>query len=189
VNAGRGAILAVVLVGAIIGGAAAEYWYRSRGAATTNAQGVDLQALQADVERLKSLVPNQSHIMMDVGYHWANLWVAAQQHNWPLANFMFSEAKQHISWTVLLRGVRKLPDGTEVNIKGIWDGIEPSSFAAVDIAIQQEDLAQFESDYKTATETCYSCHKAAGLPFIRPQIPTAPGATILNFNTRAEWPQ
>ena len=186
---GRSAILVVVLVGAAIGGAAADYLFRSRGTTTPSAQGVDLQALQADVERLKSLLPNQSHIMMDVGYHWTNLWFAAEQKNWPLARFMFSEAKQHIAWTVLLRPVRKLPGGGEVDIKGIWDGIEPSSFAAVDIAIEQEDPAQFESDYKTATETCYSCHKAVQLPFIRPQIPNGPAATILNFSTSAEWPQ
>lgn len=188
-GAGRWGILVIVLLGAIAGGAAAEYWYRTRGAAAPSAQGVDLQALQADVERLKSLLPNQSHIMMDVGYHWTNLWFAARQKNWPLARFMFSETKQHIAWTVLLRPVRKLPDGGEVNIKGIWDGIEPSSFAAVDIAIGQEDLPQFEADYKVATETCYSCHKSAQLPFIRPQIPAGPAATILNFAPDAEWPK
>ena len=96
---GRSGILILVLIGAALGGAAADYLVRTRGTSTPNAQGVDLQALQADVERLESLLPNQSHIMMDVGYHWTNLWVAAQQKNSPLARFMFSEAKQHIAWT------------------------------------------------------------------------------------------
>ena len=185
----RRGVLIIVFIGAMAGGAAADYWYRTRGAAATSAQGVDLQKLQADVERLTSLLPNQSHIMMDVGYHWTNVWFAAQQKNWPLAKFMLSETKQHISWTTLLRGVRKMPDGSEVNIQGIWDGIEPSAFAAVDIAIDTEDPAQFESDYKVATEACYTCHKAAGLPFIRLQIPTTPAASILNFATTAEWPK
>jgi hypothetical protein len=188
VEAGRRWILVVVLAGAALGGAAADSWYRSQGSVPAAAQSADVATLRADVERLKSLLPNQSHIMMDVGYHWANLWFAAREQNWPLARFMFSEAKQHVSWTVLLRPVRKMPDGSEVNIKGIWDGIEPSSFAAVDIAIEQEDFAQFEKDYRVALETCYSCHKSAGLPQIRPQIPTAPPATILNFDPKATWP-
>jgi hypothetical protein len=186
---GRSGILIVVLVGAALGGAAADYLFRTRGTTAPSAQGVDLQAIQADVERLKSLLPNQSHIMMDVGYHWTNLWFAAQQKNWPLARFLYSEAKQHVAWTVLLRPVRKLPDGGEVNIKGIWDGIEPSSFAAVDIAIEQEDLDEFQKEYRLALESCYSCHKAAGLPHLRPAIPTVPSATIINFDPKPQWPE
>src|SRR5262245_43772091 len=36
----------------------------------------------ADVERLKTLVPSQSHTMQDVAFHWTNLWFAGQQGNW-----------------------------------------------------------------------------------------------------------
>jgi hypothetical protein len=189
VNAGRGWVIATLLVGAALGGAAADYVFRSRTTANPGAQGVDLQALQADVERLKSLVPTQSHAMVDVGYHWANLWFAAQQLNWPLARFNFNEARQHVRWTVAIRPVRKGPDGQDVNVQSIWDGIEPSSFAAVDIAIDQEDFAEFEKEYRAAVETCYSCHKSVGLPHLRPAIPTAPATTVINFDPKAVWPQ
>jgi hypothetical protein len=54
---------------------------------TTN----ELAALKAEVERLKGLVPDQSHAMKDVGYHFANLWFAAEKKNWPLADFYASE--------------------------------------------------------------------------------------------------
>ena len=186
-DAGRRWILLVVLAGAALGGAAADYWYRTRGSVPAGAQG-DSATLQADVERLKSLLPNQSHIMMDVGYHWASLWFAAKEQNWPLARFFYSETRQHIAWTVLLRPVRKHPDGSDVNIKGIWDGIEPSSFAAVDLAIDQEDFAEFEKEYKVALESCYACHRSSGLPHLRPTIPTVPPATIINFDPKATWP-
>jgi hypothetical protein len=188
VNAGRRSILIVVLLGAVAGGAAAEIWFRTRATQPAGAQGGDVQALRADVDRLTSLLPNQSHIMMDVGYHWSSLWFAAKEQNWPLARFFYSEARQHVAWTVLLRPVRKHPDGSDVNIKGIWDGIEPSSFAAVDIAIDQEDFPEFEKEYRVALESCYSCHKAAGLPQLRPMIPTSPPATIINFDPKATWP-
>src|SRR6266568_2288679 len=31
--------------------------------------------------------PDQSHAMVDVGYHFANLWFAADKGNWPLAKY------------------------------------------------------------------------------------------------------
>jgi hypothetical protein len=40
--------------------------------------------LRADVARLKTNAPSQSHTMSDVGYHWTNLWFAAEKKNWPL---------------------------------------------------------------------------------------------------------
>ena len=53
-------------------------------------QPPDLAALQAEVERLKGMVPDQSHAMKDVACHFTNLWFAAQQQNWPLADFYCS---------------------------------------------------------------------------------------------------
>jgi len=185
---GRFGVVAAVVIAAAVGGGAAEVWFRTRGQAAVTAQGGSAGPLQSDVDRLKSIVPTQSHTMTDVGYHWANLWIAAQHRNWPLARFFFNEARQSIRWTVLIRPVRKGPDGADVDIKSLWDGIDPSSMAAVDIAIEQEDFATFESDYKVALETCYSCHKAAGLPFLRPQIPTAPPTTMINYDPKATWP-
>ena len=32
------------------------------------------------------LLPDQSHAMVDVGYHFANLWFAADKENWPWRN-------------------------------------------------------------------------------------------------------
>ncbi len=47
----------------------------------------DLTALQRDVEMLKGKAPSQSHSMIDVDYHFTNLWFAAKSRNWPLADF------------------------------------------------------------------------------------------------------
>src|SRR5262245_6777689 len=60
----------------------------------------------ADIDRLKMLVPSQSHTMQDVGFHWTNLWFAGQQGNWPLARFYFDEARHHIQWTIQVRPIR-----------------------------------------------------------------------------------
>jgi hypothetical protein len=44
----------------------------------------EVAALKAEIARLKGIVPDQSHAMKDVAYHFANLWFAAQKQNWPL---------------------------------------------------------------------------------------------------------
>ena len=46
--------------------------------------GGEITKLKAEIEQLKGL-PSQSHAMMDVDYHLANLWFAAHTKNWPLA--------------------------------------------------------------------------------------------------------
>jgi hypothetical protein len=48
----------------------------------------DVTALRTEIERLKGMVPDQSHAMKDVAYHFTNLWFAAQKLNWPLADFL-----------------------------------------------------------------------------------------------------
>src|SRR5205085_4542592 len=57
----------------------------------------DIAALQAEVARLKSVASDQSHAMVDVGYHFANLWFAGEKKNWPLAKFYFDETRSHIN--------------------------------------------------------------------------------------------
>ena len=77
-------------------------------------------ATLADLERLKTLVPSQSHSMADVGFHWTNLWFAGEQKNWPLAQFYFDEARQHIQWTIRIRPIRKDPEGRDVDLPAIF---------------------------------------------------------------------
>ena len=50
-------------------------------------------------------------------------------------------------------------------------------------------IAAFEKSYRFTMETCYSCHKAADKPFLRPQIPTQPESPIINFDAKADWPR
>ncbi len=188
---GAAAVLTALVLGAIVGGMAVEYWLTTRAvspavAQTTAAPSADVVA---DVARLKSLLPTQSHIMIDVAYHWANLWFAADKKHWLLARYLFDEARQSVRWAVLLRPVRKLPDGGTVDVKGIFDGIDPSAFATVQLAIEDKDSAAFAMAYKQALEACYACHKAIGRPELRPMIPTAPPTTILNFDPNAKWPE
>src|SRR6267378_479052 len=71
----------------------------------------DVAALKADVERLKGMVTDQSHVMADVSYHYCNLWFAGQAENWPLAQFYCDETRSHLKWAVRVIPVRKDRDG------------------------------------------------------------------------------
>ena len=61
-------------LGAIELGAAAQ---AQRPAAAAGEQA-EIAALKAEIELLKGMLPSQSHTMIDVEYHFANLWFAAR---------------------------------------------------------------------------------------------------------------
>jgi hypothetical protein len=169
---------ALVAGGAVVGGAAVELWRNSRVPAPAAAQE---GTATADVERLKTLVPSQSHAMADVAYHWTNLWFAAEQKNWPLAEFYFTEARSHMQWTILIRPIRKDLQNRDVDLQAIFDALDASSFAGVKIAIAQKDPQKFTTAYKLALDGCYTCHKASAKPYLRLSVPTAPPQAIINF--------
>ena len=49
------------------------------------------------------------------------------------------------------------------------------------------DKGAFERVYRESLEVCYSCHKAADKPYLRPQVPTEPETRIMNFDPEATW--
>src|SRR5215472_11171340 len=71
----------------------------------------EIARLKAEIEELKARVPSQSHAMMDIDYHFTNLWFAAQSRNWPLAQFYLNETRSHLRWAVRIIPVRRIPGG------------------------------------------------------------------------------
>jgi hypothetical protein len=150
---------------------------------------IDLAALGAEVTRLKGVAPSASVAMADVGFHWTNLWFAGEQQNWPLANYYFSEARNHVRWLVRITPTPKGPTGDLVDLQGIFDGIDTSAFKDVKDAIDARDQHRFAIAYRQALEACYSCHKAVGRPYLRPQIPQSAPQSIINLDPNAKWPR
>ena len=145
--------------------------------------------MQADVTRLRDIVPPNSHPMVDVGYHATNLWFAAQRKNWPLAGYYLNETRNRMRWEVRLNPSPKDASGQPVDMKSTLDGIEAGSFDKVKQAIDKKDSAAFTVAYKHLLEDCYSCHKAAGRAYLRPMVPVTPGQAIINTDPGATWPQ
>ncbi len=181
-----GVLLGVVLAGAVLQRASIPAL-----AAQTPGRNVvaDPATLAADVARLKDVAPAQSHAMIDVGYHMANLWFAVQKRNWPFAAFEVDETRNRLRWAIRIQPVRKDAEGKEVDVKGIFDGIDNSSLATLKQTVEKKDGVGFVTAYKVMLESCYSCHKAAGKPYLRPMIPTAPPQTIINYDPNAKWPE
>ena len=55
--------------------------------------------------------------------------------------------------------------------------------------LKERNLIKFEKSYRFLLEGCYACHKAAGLPYLRPRYPTPPIVSIMNFDPNANWPK
>jgi len=179
----------VAVVAGAAGGFACQRPSAAPAAAAASDTAAEIAALKADIEVLKGKAPSASVAMADVGFHFSNLWFAGQAGNWPLANYYFSEARNHVRWLTRINPTPKGPDGIPVDLKSIFDAIDTSTFAALKTAIDKKDGREFETTYRGALESCYQCHKAVGRPYLRPMIPKALPQTIVNLDAAARWPQ
>src|SRR5204862_1319850 len=103
--------------------------------------------LRAEIEQLKGKVPDQSHAMKDVGYHFANLWFAGQKKNWPLAKFYLGETRSHLKWAVRIIPVRKTRAG-DLELKGILDAIDKTFLSEIDNSIENKNVEKFTGAYR-----------------------------------------
>jgi hypothetical protein len=140
----------------------------------------EIEALKKEIEVLKGKVPDQSHAMKDVAYHFANLWFAGQKHNWPLAKFYCDETRAHLKWAVRIIPVRKAR-GADLDLRLMLDGLDQSLFAALQKTIDAKNADDFTKAYRQALDGCYSCHVAAEKPFLRLHVPEQPEARIIEF--------
>jgi hypothetical protein len=147
-------------------------------------QAAELVRLKDEIERLKGMVPDQSHVMKDVAYHFSNLWFAGQAQNWPLAGFYLDETRSHLRWAVRIRPVRRTAAG-EVDLRSILDGLERSLLTGVQKTIDARDLAAFSKAYRDTLTGCYACHQASEKPYLRPHVPEAPEGRMIDFSPTA----
>ena len=148
-----------------------------------------LNTLRAEVAALKDLLPDQSHAMSDVGYHFTNLWFAVQGQNWALADFYCKETQSHLHWAVRIKPIRKDNANRDVNLPAILQAMENGPLKQLGDAVAAKSPEKFVAAYRFTLENCYACHKASDKPYLRPQIPRLPQTTIINFDAKADWPR
>jgi hypothetical protein len=146
------------------------------------------EELDARIKALEALIPDQAHIMADVGDHFTNLWFAGTAGNWPLADFYLNETKSHLRWAVRRIPIRKDNKGRDINLVNILEAFENSQLTQLKAVIDRKDEPGFQRVYKESLAVCYSCHKAADKPYLRPRLPSEPESPIINFDPKADWP-
>ena len=180
--------LLLLVLASLVGGLLVSTWEHSSAFAQRDNTPPPPPTLQ-DVQRLKDIVPPASHPMVDVGFNALNLWFAGQKKNWPLANYYLGETRNRIRWETNLNPGPKGADGNPVDMKATFDGIDHGSLTTLKAAIDKKDSKQFVDEYKHLLEDCYSCHKAANRPYLRPMIPVAGQQSIINADPAATWPE
>ena len=184
-------MMAALATGAVLGAVVAMSLTGEgqRAAAQLEAGGPsEAEALRADLETVKGKLASQSHAMEDVGRHFTNLWFAAEKQNWPLAKFYNDETLSHLHWAVRIIPVRKDLAGVDVKLEEMLQAWEYGAWKRMQAAIDAKDGDEFGRAYRSTIEACYACHKAADKPYLRPQIPTEPAGTIINFEPTVSWP-
>jgi hypothetical protein len=149
-------------------------------AETADTAPADINSLKAQVEALQRQLPDQAHAMSDVDYHFSSLWFAAQNGNWPLADFYLGETRSHLIWAVRLRPVRKLSSGADLDLGPILLGVQLSGLADLKGAVDKHDAHAFEIAYRGMMSQCYGCHVAAEKPYLRVRVPETPGAHMID---------
>lgn len=142
--------------------------------------------LKSDISMLQDKAADQAHAMVSVAYHFNNLWFAAQNANWPLADFYWNETRSHMRWAVRIIPVRKDSAGYDVKLTEILDSVENTPLAKLRTAIDQQDKRAFDAAYNATLEGCYACHKASDKPFLRLKIPTHPAEPMIQFEPGSE---
>jgi hypothetical protein len=164
-----------LLLGMILG--AALFGHLGTVAPATAASALE-QSSDDDLSRLQARVA-----MVAVDYHSSNLWFAGKAENWPLADYYWKQTLEHIQFSTKVKG------NNDPKLAEIAAGIERSPNAQIGAAIARKDLRQFLVTYRTMLEGCYNCHKAAGLPFLKPRMPAPPASSIITVDANAPWPR
>ncbi len=100
------------------------------------------------------MVPDQSHAMKDVACHFTNLWFAAKQQNWPLADFYLAETRSHLRWAVRIIPVRKTPQGQELKLADLLDPMDRSVLKELQATIAAKDSEAFRAKYEQTLGSC-----------------------------------
>jgi len=156
-------------------------------AAEPTGDAAEIAKLRTELEQLRGRLPDQAHVMMDVGYHFTNLWFAAQAQNWPLAKFYLDETRSHLRWAVRVIPVRRTSAG-ELDLRVVLDGLDRTVFTDLQKTIDGQDSRGFPEMYRRSLVGCYACHQAAEKPYLRPRIPEQPEVRILHFDPAATGP-
>ncbi|HSG64730.1 MAG TPA: hypothetical protein VLD39_07010, partial [Gammaproteobacteria bacterium] len=139
-----------------------------------------IAALQAEVERLRSIMPGQAVAMTQVAYNFSNLWFAVQEKNWALAQFYLNETRVRLRWALRITPTRKIGAG-ELSLQPILDELEQIHLAPLRAIVDAQTTEGFAAAYDDVLGACYGCHVASEKPYLRLTRPSQPAETLIAF--------
>ena len=131
---------------------------------------------QAQLDAIKATVPKFAIPMREVGDRFQNMYFAAKDGNWGLAEYM---AKY-------MNGAMNPAKLTKPDEYKTWKNFYEGRFAAVEKTIQAKDAAGFESAYTKVIDDCNSCHKKMGYAFIKVVKLKAPADPGIDYTLKSE---
>jgi hypothetical protein len=137
-------------------------------------------ALKDELDSIRGALPAQAVAMTVVEYNYSNLWFAAHEKNLPLAKFLLSETRARLRWALRITPERRISTGTVV-LQPFLDAFEQGPYAAIEKALDSNDIAGFEAAYKDGLGACQSCHAASEKPYLRLQTPSQPASPLIDF--------
>jgi hypothetical protein len=140
----------------------------------------ELDALRAEVEQLRSIMPGQAFAMTQVAYNANNLYFAVQAENWPLATFYLNETRVRLRWAMRVTPVRKISSG-DLELTPIATAVENVQMAALDTILANQNKTAFTSAYQDLLNACEGCHVASEKAFLQLTIPAMPAESLIQF--------
>lgn len=139
-----------------------------------------IAALQAEVERLRGIVPGQAVAMTQVAYNFSNLWFAVQERNWPLAQFYLNETRVRLRWAMRITPARKIANG-ELDLLPILEELDEVYMAPLRAIVDTQTTEGFAAAYDNVLGACYGCHVASEKPYLHLTRPARPAETLIAF--------
>lgn len=138
----------------------------------------ELEDAKIKIEQLEEKIanahtPGWGEIMRgSTQVHHSNLWFAAQEENWELAEHMLEEIDE---------GFEKLENWYPNDDETVLIPMMNEAMKALDEVIKEENKDKFNASYKNLTNTCNACHQNTGHEIYVIQIPSKPGLTNQSF--------
>jgi hypothetical protein len=138
-------------------------------------QGASQPTTQSD-HAPRVYAPGLGEFMGRIQVDHAKLWLAGEARNWKLADYQLDELKE------VLSDVQDfVPSYKNVPIGAMIEAITTGAINDLQGAIAGRDFTKFSASFDKLTDSCNSCHAAAGRPYIAIRRPSQSNFSNQNF--------
>jgi hypothetical protein len=116
------------------------------------------------IEDLATIQPGLARIMPEIGARTWKLFYAAKAQNWPMAKFQYKEIRGLMELGAFMRP--KHEEALNLYLEENWKPLAA--------AIEQKDLAAFETAFAAAIDMANAYHELKEKPYIRWKVPETP---------------